>query len=170
MNSILATEPTAPAEEKRPTLPPLETWSENERMRHIPTPEWMAQKVDGDVRSRINKMTAVFGDLASADPRYAEVETGLRALCTAIEQLAAIAGGRRNGAEPAAALAARIDAALTHAATSLRSLESTAFGRRHPYHWFDRSKAEPVYGALVAVICHIERLVPAVRAIDPEIE
>lgn len=140
-------------------------------MRHIPSAGWMAQKVDVDLRARIAKMTAVFADLASADPRYPAAERGLRDLGSAIEQLAVIAGGRRNNSnEIPAALPSRIDAALTQAASSLRSLESTAFGRRHPYQWFDRSKAEPVYGALVAVICHVERVAPAIRAIDPDID
>lgn len=139
-------------------------------MRHVPSPEWMAGKVDGDLRGRINKMTAVFAELASADPRYSTAETGLRALCNAIESLAIVAGGRRNGAETQAALPARIDAALTHAAATLRSLENTPFARRHPYHWFDRSKAEQIYAALVVVIGHVERLVPAIRAVDPDID
>src|SRR5947208_16353788 len=35
MNSMLATEPTGETEAKRTTLPPLETWANNERMRHV---------------------------------------------------------------------------------------------------------------------------------------
>ena len=61
MNSILATEAT------KSSL--LETWEGNERMRHIPSVDWMVRKVDTDIRSRIEKsMTPILG-IPSEDPR-----------------------------------------------------------------------------------------------------
>jgi hypothetical protein len=170
MNSMLATEPTAATEEKRTTLPPLETWSANERMRHVPPVEWMLRKLEIDLRSRINKLMAPFADLAAADPHSATIESEVRALGGAIDRLTVTAGGRRTAESAATTLPARIGSALGQAAASLRALEQTPFGQRNPYHTFDRSKAEPVYGALLAVICHVERLVPLVRALDPDID
>src|SRR5450755_2076433 len=115
MNGILATEPApAATDEKRSTLPPLETWAANERMRHVPTPEWMARKIETDLRRRVEILMPVFVSLPGAD---------LRALCRSLERLADAAKptARQNGHD----LPQRIDALLTVAATNVRSLETT---------------------------------------------
>ncbi|HEY3055289.1 MAG TPA: hypothetical protein VGK31_05095 [Thermoanaerobaculia bacterium] len=169
MNSLLATEPIVATEEKRITLPPLESWVSNEAMRHVPSLDWMVKKVDVDLRQRIAKLTAPFANLASADPRYAGIEKELRALGKAIDRLTDSAKPVRhngNGGD----LPSRIQNALTQALGNLRSLELTPFGRRHPFHCFDRSKAEIVYGALLAVLYRVERLVPIIREVDPSID
>lgn len=169
MNSILATEPAAAATEKRNTLPPLETQSGNERMRHVPTAEWMARKLETDVRKRLDNLLRVFGDVPAADPRHAAYETELRALCKALERVIDIAkiSTRHNGHGD---LPSRLEEVLTQAAATLRALEPTPFGRRHPYHAFDRSKAEPVYASVLSVLCHTDRALTLARAIDPRLD
>jgi hypothetical protein len=169
MNSTLATEPAAVTEEKQTPPSTLETWANNEQMRHVPPAGWMVSKIDTDVRKRIAKLTAVYANLASADPRHATIETELRALCKSIERLSDSAKPSRHNGAPAD-LPSRIEALLTQAVASLRSLEPTPFGRRNPFHAFDRSKAEPVYAALLAVICHAERVEQFVRTVDPGID
>jgi hypothetical protein len=169
MNSILATEPaTAATDEKRSTLPPLETWAANERMRHVPSAEWMARKVETDIRKRVDKVMPALLNLPGSDPRHTSLEAEFRSLCKALERLADAAKptARQNGHD----LPSRIDSMLTMAAANLRSLEPTAFGRRNPYHAFDRSKAEPVYAALLMVFGHLERVITLVRAIEPGID
>jgi hypothetical protein len=169
MNSMLASEPIVATEERRSTLPPLETWANNERMRHVPSLDWMVRKVDADLRKRIATLAAPFANLASADPHRGDIEKELRALGRAIDRLSdAVKPSRHNG--NGSDLPSRIDSALTQAANNLRALELTAFGRRHPFHYFERSKAEIVYGALLAVINRVERLVPLIREIDPNID
>src|SRR5207247_4843484 len=121
MNSMLATEPTAETEAKRTTLPPLETWANNERMRHVPNVDWMIRKIDSDFRKRIATLAASFANLTSADPHYAPIEKEFRALCKAIDRLTDAAKPTRhngNGGD----LSSRIDNALTQAAASLRSV------------------------------------------------
>ncbi|HSP34251.1 MAG TPA: hypothetical protein VLU46_08050 [Thermoanaerobaculia bacterium] len=167
---MLATEGTAATAEKRAALPPLETLAQNDRMRHVPPLDWMIDKLDGGLRSRIAKMTAAFATLAAADPHCAAIESQLRLLGGSIDRLAVTAGGRRSNEAATMALPARIDAAVTHAASCLRSVDAATFGRRAPYHFFERSKSEPVYGALLAVIAHVEMLVPLIRSIDPDID
>ncbi len=169
MNSILATEPaTVATDAKRSTLPPLETWAANERMRHVPSPEWMARKIETDLRKRIEMVMPVFVNLAGSDPRHASLEGEFRSLAKALERLADTAKpiARQNGHD----LPSRIGTLLTMAAANIHSLEPTAFGRRNPYHAFDRSKAEPLYAALLAVFCHIDRVITLVRAIEPGID
>ena len=63
MNSILATEVTPQPDEKPAALPPLEAWATNERMRHIPSLEWMIRKIDVDVRKRLEILLSPVGSL-----------------------------------------------------------------------------------------------------------
>ena len=174
MNSILATEPAPVASEEKRTetraLPPLETAAANERMRHVPTAEWMARKVEADVRKRMETLLSVFTDLPSSDPRHATMEIEFRAFCRALERLLDCAKphARHNGHN--SDLPIKIDALLKDAAAALHSLEPTAFGRRNPYHLFERSKSEPVYGALLAVIAHLDRVLTLVRTVDSAID
>jgi hypothetical protein len=169
MNSMLATEPTVATEEKRSTLPPLESWANNEKMRHVPSIDWMVKKADIDLRQRIARLAAPFATLPSADPRYGSIEKELRALCKAIDRLTDSAKPMRHNGN-AGDLPSRIQNALTQAVGNLRSLEPTPFGRRHPFHYFERSKAEIIYGALLAVLYHVERLGPLIREVDPSID
>ena len=169
MNSILATEPaTVATDEKRRSLPPLETWAANERMRHVPTPEWMARKIESDLRKRVEKLLSVFVNVAASDPRHTPLEVEFRALCKALERLADAA--KPTARQNAHDLPSRIDVVLTVSVANIRSLEPTPLGRRNPYNAFDRSKAEPMYAALLAVICHIDRIIRLARAIDPGLD
>ena len=176
MDSLLATEATDSATtvatvEKPGTLAPLETWTANERMRHVPSAEWMARKLDGDLRKRIEISLTSFSNIVAGDPRRDSAENEFRALCKSIEKLCDAAKNKHhNGNNHHGDVASRIETALANAVAALRALEPTAFGRRNPYHYFDRSKAEPVYAGLLAVIYHIEKTVTLVRTIDPDID
>src|SRR5207302_1789026 len=90
------------ASEKPATRPILETWGKNERMRHIPSVEWMTWKLDADLRHRIDTFLAPFASLAHDDPRHAAAETELRALCRAIERFADLVRHNREALDGAA--------------------------------------------------------------------
>ena len=169
MNSMLATDPAVTTDEKPVALAPLETWAGNERMRHIPSADWMARKVDGDLRRRIDLVLSIYRDLGSADPRHDALQNELRSLCKSLEKLseAAKPGRHANGSHD---VAAKIESLLAEVAANLRALETTPYGRRYPYHFFEKSKAEFVYSALLAAICHAERIIPLARAIDGGID
>jgi len=146
-----------------------EVWSKNERMRHVPGIDWIIWKIDVELRHRIETLFAPFGTLAFDHPRHAEIENEVKALCRAIDRLSDIARHTRNGHAPNE-LGHRIGWAINHAVTSLTSLDPASFGRRYPFHTFERSKGEPVYAGLLAVICHVERLTAAIRTIEPNID
>jgi hypothetical protein len=165
MNSMVATE----APEKPATRSLLETWGKNERMRHIPSAEWMSWKLDVDVRRRVDKLLAPFAALPADDPRHAPAEAELRALCRAVERFADMVRHNRTGQAPQE-LGNKISWAIGQAIGALHSLDGTLFGRRYPFQTFERSKAEPLWGALLAVIDHVNRLTPLIRAIDPDID
>jgi hypothetical protein len=170
MTLMLATEATNEPERK-PIAPGslLEQWAGNETMRHVPSIDWMIRKLDGDLRSRIEKLCAPFTDLPIDHPRHAEIENALRALCRSLDRLAEAAKHARNGHGPND-VAGHVSWSLSHTLGALRSVDPATFGRRYPVQTHERSKAEPVYGAFVTVIQHVERLVPLVRQIDPSLD
>lgn len=167
MNSILATEATDAQAEKTSGLPPLEEWAGNDRMRHIPSLEWMIRKVDVELRRRID---LVRGSLESAQPDgpgRGRLEESLKSVCHALDLLAESARPSRQHHQQGGDLTHKIEAALTNAVAGLRSLDADLIGRRFPYHSFDRSKAEPLYGTLLVALGRVERSLALAREIDP---
>lgn len=165
MNSMVATE----VPEKPATHSLQETWGKNERMRHIPSAEWMTWKLDVDVRRRVDKLLAPFTALPADDPRHAPAEAELRGLCRSVERFTDMIRHSRNG-HPPQELGNKISWAIGQAIGALHSLDGTLFGRRYPFQTFERSKAEAVWGALLAVIEHVNRITPLIREIDPDID
>lgn len=158
MNSTLATELT----EKPATRSLLETWGKNERMRHVPPIEWITEKLDRDLRRRVNV-------LASA-PSNEGTDAELKALGRAIDRLADAAKHSRAPIQAPAEIVARLDFAITHAISNLNSLDPNLFGRRYPFQTFERSKAESIYGALLIVIDRMHRLTELVRSVDRSVD
>jgi hypothetical protein len=143
----------------------LEQHAANEPMRHIPTLAWLCEKLDVDVRRRIDKMTA------SIDAHPApEIENELRGLSRALDRLADSSKHiRNNGHGPNEALP-KLRWSLNHALSCLRLADPATFGRRAPYQTFERSKSEAMFGAFVVVLEHLGRLLEVVRPIDPRID
>jgi hypothetical protein len=162
MNSTLATEPT----EKVASRPLLETWGKNERMRHIPPLGWIIEKLDIDLRRRIDKLIASIGSPQSGEA--ADIE--LRAVCRSIDRLADAAKFSRATNHAPTEIGARITWAINHAVSALGSLDANLFGRRYPFQTLERSKGEALYGALLVVIHHVHRLTTLARAADPNVD
>jgi hypothetical protein len=156
--------------EKVATHSLLETWGLNEPMRHVPPLSWIISKLDVDLRRRMETLYAPYRALPSDDPHRSGIESELQALCRSLDRLAEAARHARNNGHPPQDLASRIPWSLQHAVTSLGTLDPTLFGRRFPVQTHERSKAEPVYGALLVVIQHVDRLLRQVRTIDPGID
>jgi hypothetical protein len=166
---MLATEPTTPPPTQKTTV--LETWSHNERMRHIPNVAWMIQKLDGDVRRRFDLVFSPYASLEAADARRTPIEHELRGFCRSLDRVADVAKRPKgHQSHPPTELGARIHWALNHALGNLQAVDQETFGRRLPYHTFERSNGEPLYAAMLAVIDHLRRLQDLVRTIDPSID
>lgn len=148
----------------------LETWSQNERMRHIPSVIWMAQKLDSDLRRKIDMLWLAYSRLANDDPRHAEIEKELRTLCRAIDRVAEVARRTRPSQHPPAELGSRITWGVNHAVSNLNAVDTETFGRRLPFQTFERSSAEPLWAAMLCVIEHVHRLIELVREIDRGID
>ena len=165
MTSMLATD----AEEAAAGRSSLETWGRNEPMRHVPSAEWMSWKVDQDLRRRIELLFGPYANLSSDDPRRGPLENELRALCRAIDRLSEVARHSRNN-HPPNELGERIAWCLNQAVSCLNSLDPHLIGRRYPFQTAERSKAEPLYGALLVIIQHVGRVLTLVRAVDPNVD
>ena len=158
---MLATEPTTT------DSPLLETWSQNERMRHVPTAAWIIQKLDGDLRRRIETLWRPYASLSHEDERHAPLEQDFRALCKALDHLADVARRHRGQPHhPPHDLGQRITWAVNHAVSNLQAMDADLYGRRLPFQTFERSNGEPLYGALLTVIERVHRITEQVREID----
>lgn len=161
---MLATEPTTPQTSAH------ETWSRNERMRHIPLLSWMIQKLDGDVRRRFDTLFAPIANLETSSPHHAPLETALRALCRSLDRVADVAKRSRGQSHPPTELGARIHWALNHAIGNLNAVDPETFGKRFPFQTFERSNAEPLTAAMFSTLHHLQRLHDLVRAVDPTVD
>jgi hypothetical protein len=163
---MLATEePTVPA----PSGSVLEHWPENERMRHVPPLPWIIEKLDLDIRRRLEKLLVPWPDVSAGDPHHAPIEQELRAVCRALDRVADIVRRGRSGHAPNE-LTARIRWSLDHAVQNLAAADANTFGRRFPFQTLERSYAEPLWGAVLSVIQHVHNLVPLIREVDPDID
>jgi hypothetical protein len=163
MNSVLATE-TAPQPATRSLL---ETWGKNERMRHIPPVDWMVHRVDVEIRRVAETLWASFAALA---PEDASIEEAFRTFCRAVDRICEIARHGRNNVHPPAELGQRIGWGLNQAAGSLRALDANLIGRRFPFQTFERSKAEPLYAAILVTMSSLDRIARLLRDRDPDLD
>jgi len=161
--SMLATEET-------PRASLLETHAHNERMRHIPTIPWIVQKLDGDVRHHVEKLWLPYSDLPAGDPRHPALEAAFRALCKALDRVADVARRHRHHPHAPNDLGSRIGWSISQTVTALGSADAETFGRRFPFQTFERSNAEPLWAAVLAVLQRVQHLVELTREIDPQID
>jgi len=144
----------------------LETWSANERMRHIPSVAWMVEKLDHDLRRRIDLLWDAASNAIAGD-----VEKEFRGLCRSLDRVAEVARRTRgNHQHPPPDLGGRVQLALNHAVANLNMMDAELFGRRYPFHTSERSYAEPLWGAMLAVIEHVHHLTDLVRPLDRGID
>lgn len=174
MEQQLATESQTESEVAPVTKPAspslLETWASNERMRHVPNVDWLVWKVDVDLRGRIGKLLAAFESAPADAPARALMEADLRSLTRALDRLADVArhAARTNGHH--GDLPHRVTSALNNAVSSLKSLDSSLVGRRFPFQTFERSKSEPLYGALLMALDYVHRLTSHARTVDLDLD
>jgi hypothetical protein len=164
---MTATEATPEKPPYKPSL--METWGENEVMRHVPPIDWITNKLEVDIRRRIDLLWAPASTLPTSDPRWPVIEQAFRAFCRALDRLADIAKHIRNSHAPND-LALHIPWALNHAASCLRTVDAHTFGHRFPVQTHERSKAEPLYAALLVVLQDLDKITPLIREIDPGID
>ena len=158
------------ATEETPRASALETHAQNERMRHIPGILWIVQKLDGDVRHHIDKLWLPYSDLPASDPRHPALEAAFRALCKALDRVAEVARRHRHHPHPPNDLHSRLSWTIGQTITALNQADAETFGRRFPFHTAERSNAEPLWAAVLAVLQRLQHAVELTREIDPQID
>src|ERR1051326_2516923 len=150
---------------------PHERWAENERMRHIPQLSWIIPKLDSDLRRRIDLLWSACANVSPEHPLHNAIDHEFRGLSRSIERVGDVARrARSNHHHPPAETGARLRWTLNHTISMLNSVDSATFGRRFPFQTFERSNAEPLWAAMLAVIEHVHRLTDLARPIDPSID
>jgi hypothetical protein len=139
-------------------------------MRHIPALPWMVQKLDVDLRRRIEKLWLPYSDLAASDPRHPALEAEIRALCRAIDRVGAIARHHRGNPHPPNDLGSRVTWTVNQAVGNLTAVDADTFGKRLPFQTLERSNNEPLWAAMLSVIQHVQKLTSLVREIEPDID
>lgn len=134
-------------------------------MRHVPSVDWLVWKVDVDLRGRVDKLLSSFESAPMDAPQRAQMEADLRALCRAFDRLADVARHSRTNGQNGE-LRQRVVSAMNSAVTNLKTLDASLIGRRFPFQTFERSKAEPLYGALLMALDYMQRLISHARAVD----
>jgi hypothetical protein len=168
---MLATEePGSPSTAHATQESTLERWPANERMRHVPSLAWIVDKLDVDVRQRLEKLWLPYSDLPASDPRHPALEAELRAVARALDRVSDVARRHRGNVHPPNDLGSRIGWSVSQAVASLKGSDSETFGRRLPFQTFERSNAEPLWAAVLTVIQHLHALTELVRAIDRGID
>lgn len=169
---MLATdETTTESQEPHPPQPVhLEVWAQNERMRHIPSMSWIIEKLEHDLRPRIDHLYSSYTHVAHDDPHHAPLEHALRVLCKSIDRLGDLARRHRGQNHPPNDLGHRIGWSISHTVQNLHAADHDTFGRRFPFQTHDRSNAEPLRAALLTIIAHVQKLQELVRAVDPRID
>src|SRR5687767_7716167 len=170
MSTLATEEPTPPAPGTPARTSLLEAHAQNERMRHIPALAAMVHKLDVDLRRRIEKLWLPYSDLPASDPRHPALEAEFRALCRSIDRVGAIARHHRGNPHPPNELGSRIGWTISQTVGSLNAADAETFGKRFPFQTFERSNSEPLWAAMLSVISHVQKLVPMVREIEPDID
>jgi hypothetical protein len=138
-------------------------------MRHVPSVDWLVWKVDVDLRARVDKVLSSYESAPPDAPQRVQMEAGLRALCRALDRLADVARhARANGQN--GDLRQRVFSSLNSAVSNLKTLDGSLVGRRFPFQTFERSKAEPLYGALLMALDYTQRLISHARAFDLKLD
>lgn len=168
---MLATEETeTPHGDPRPSDHRLERWATNPSMRHVPSLQWIIEKVDRDIRRRVERLWTSFADLPFSNPHHAELEMEFRALCRTLERVADVARSHHGHPHPPNDLASRLTWTIDDVLAALRAVDAETFGRRFPFHTAERSMAEPLWASVLAALQHVQTLVDLVRVVDPTID
>lgn len=170
MDETLTTDgPAAEAVTTAPKRTLLEIWAQNPRMRHVPQADWILRKIDVEVRNRWTKLQQVIDGVGNDDVHAEPLSAAVKSLCRALERVADVARPGKH-APHTNDMTGAVVRALEHAVANLRHVDAQIFGRRMPFHTFERSNAEPLYGALLSALCHLDRVTALVREIDPNID
>lgn len=149
----------------------IEATGQTEEMRHVPHPEILIEKLNRDIRPRIEMLYAsCFESSRTPDSELlSKLEGRFRQVGRWLERLGEQARGKRSHASHDFNLLSRLRSALTFAQESLATADATQFRRRNPFHQFERSRGECAYAAFLVVVWELEQIAELAARIDPDV-
>lgn len=139
-----------------------------DRMRHIPSLEYLTGYVNERFRQRVDLFyQCAFGTAHENRDLEHEIESRLRKFIGALVDLSTAAGkpGKTHHQDH---LRVALESVLNETVDALRSIEPDLFGRRQPFNRFPRSRWEPVYSCFLAAHSRLDDLLPLVSELDPD--
>lgn len=145
---------------------PIERHGETEVMRHVPEVDFLLERLNGDLRWRVDTLWNAALSRGGALP--SPIEQEFRCVIRWLDRIADVVRHHRaNG--PENDLRSRLDRAVQNATQALSHVDRNLFRRRSPFHLFERSRGEQAFAAFLAAYRATERLVPLVAELDPDI-
>jgi len=145
----------------------MEQQRQNEVMRHIPTLARTRERIGKNYRSIAEKLFSSAYERGAVTP--ADVENGFRSLARCIEKFSESIRHTRINGHNQQEMGKRLSAAFDQALLALDSIHADEYGRRAPFHLFDRSHAETIFASVLMIGVHLERLIVLVAKIDPDL-
>lgn len=147
----------------------LERIGETPELRHVPPREVVVRRLDVEFR---RKLTILWDSVAALDQPsdtdlHAAFEDRVRYIIRWLDRLAHLARGPYN--PPHGNLREQLLAAVDGAVSAVNATDANAFRRRTPFHLFDRSRGELIYGAFVVIESAIASLTEQLSRIDPSL-
>ena len=127
-------------------------------MRHVPPLDDIIERIDGKIRVRLTTIASIAERIGDENhPLQRMVKSACRQVC----HIAEVARHRTHGhANGNGSLTQSVNHSLTVALEALRAVDRSVYGRRMPFHRFERSECEEIYAAVVAVSSIIEEAIP----------
>ncbi|MDX1583491.1 MAG: hypothetical protein R3338_07825 [Thermoanaerobaculia bacterium] len=139
-----------------------------DRMRHIPSLDYLISYVDQRFRQRADLYyQSAFGTAHEDRDLEHEIEQQLRSFIGALVDIS-VAAGKPAKSHKQDHLRVALESVLDETVDALRSIEPEQFGRRAPADQFDRSRAEPIFSRFLAATSRLNDLLPMVRDLDPD--
>jgi antitoxin component HigA of HigAB toxin-antitoxin module len=143
----------------------LENRLQNEKMRHVPSIEFMLDRIEREYARQLRIVAEAIEEAFDA-PERAAAETELLAACRWMIRAAECATHSKLHPHPPAALHNAVAEYVRVTVEALQRIDGELFRRRMPYHRFERSEGEAVYLSFTAISFHLQRAIETVSRFD----
>lgn len=148
----------------------LEEPTLTDEMRHVPPRDWIVNKLDYDLREKIEVCWSCAHDTGSIDPdTLARIDERFAALARWLQRIVALSQNKGGSASKENDLHTRLTHSVYEAVSALSGLDQNSFRRRTPYHQFQLNRAEMIWQALLAALAVQHEIAEDLSAVDSDL-